>query len=457
MSRYFIQYSYIFFLLIMIFGEKVRQALEFKNISQSKLAELLGITRQSVTSLLKQKKPHQKTINSVAQALDLSPNYFSSENESTNIKDEYTIKWGFKYPSSRKGEPVIIPTFDYIVRSELKYKGITVAQLARRLGTTSHKITDLLNQENPSYETIKKVADALDINAEQLMAYATTIEDEFINDFNENGMELIKFDDGSLVAKEKSACDRIISFIEEMGYETDKVFAENIDLYNRILEGKRNGANLSEGDISKITLIFPDLSMNWVKDGAGLMVKKWEKEEVETLRQEGYNFIISGEFQGIGSPITEVIVTPLINRWYMRTYKAQIGEKYFLKEYPRHAIILESDVIESHNYGPYRSFEVIDGEIPNRPNESIPNGSIVTARKIDQFSPNFKVVLRKCDDLVLVTNKGIFINRAVSNSLKESLTLKPTINKDGSEQYGQFNMKHILEVWHVIAITQYPK
>ena len=54
-----------------MFGENVKKILDLKGISQSQLAEILGVTRQSVSIALKQEKPHQKTVENFAAALDV--------------------------------------------------------------------------------------------------------------------------------------------------------------------------------------------------------------------------------------------------------------------------------------------------------------------------------------------------------------------------------------------------
>lgn len=55
----------------MMFGANVKRLLQEKNISQSALAELMGVTRQNITAILKQNNPHQKTVNNVAKALNI--------------------------------------------------------------------------------------------------------------------------------------------------------------------------------------------------------------------------------------------------------------------------------------------------------------------------------------------------------------------------------------------------
>ncbi len=58
------------------FGKIVNNILKKRGISQSELASLMGVTRQNVSAMLRQEKPHQRTLERFAEAMGLDPEKF---------------------------------------------------------------------------------------------------------------------------------------------------------------------------------------------------------------------------------------------------------------------------------------------------------------------------------------------------------------------------------------------
>ena len=68
-------------------GEKVRELLAKKNITQAHLAEVLGTTKQHITKLLDHPDWKASKIQAVIDALGVSPSYFFPSSQEDETKE----------------------------------------------------------------------------------------------------------------------------------------------------------------------------------------------------------------------------------------------------------------------------------------------------------------------------------------------------------------------------------
>ncbi|MCF2443629.1 helix-turn-helix domain-containing protein [Dyadobacter sp. CY345] len=349
-------------------------------------------------------------------------------------------------------------TFGQNVRKTLKSKGITQAQLARLLNTSPQNITATLNQENPSFQKIKKVADVLGVKAEDLISN----EFAFRKNEKENKSDTIKVhadeqsisNDGGIVKRIKQYIDyegiRISAFEKEVGF-SNGAFASQV----------RNNKTIGSDKLENILKRYPRISSEWLLTGEGDMLKGFEDgPKIEILKSDPSTSIVElGEVIGLQSNFY-VVVSPLLEKKYFKKYIQNYNDNKFLTNLPRHAVSIEIEDVESDNFGPYRSFEVTDGEITGNVTDSISNGSIVTAVKIENNIVEFNLASLTYKHLVLVMKSGIFINANITAAFKESLTLVPPMTYSEFEQYGllkqygQFNMGDLIELYAVVAISK---
>lgn len=160
--------------------------------------------------------------------------------------------------------------------------------------------------------------------------------------------------------------------------------------------------------------IWPDSLM--VADTRGVYHKKGVNDFVE-LR--------NGEI---------VMITPLVEEYAQAGFLSGFADQHFLEDLPNHTII-----VDRFHKGKYFSFRVSGDSMNDGTLDSIPHGSIVTAREIKKELWNSRFHIHRFQDYVIVHKEGILVKRIVDHEVETGKITCRSINPD-KDMYPDFTV-----------------
>ena len=133
------------------FPKRLKELLDERRMSYSKLSQELGINKSTI-SMWKTGKitPKTETVIKIADYFNVTPAYLMGQEERIKLNDVFSV--GDK------------------IREIRLSKGITQKQLSERLNTSQQNLAQYENgKRNPKIATLKKIADALNVELDELM------------------------------------------------------------------------------------------------------------------------------------------------------------------------------------------------------------------------------------------------------------------------------------------------
>lgn len=190
--------------------------------------------------------------------------------------------------------------------------------------------------------------------------------------------------------------------------------AEKLDVSRQQLYVYFNSADLSSKLVNKITSklgvaekeIWPDV------------IAIWGNSETSSTKK-GVN-----DFVELRNGMI-VMITPLVEEYAMAGFLSGYNDQHFLEELPNHSII-----VERFHKGKYYSFRVSGESMNDGSLDSIPSGSIVTAREVKKELWNSRFHIHRFKDYVIVHKEGVLVKRIVDHEVETGKITCRSLNAD---------------------------
>jgi hypothetical protein len=145
-----------------------------------------------------------------------------------------------------------------------------------------------------------------------------------------------------------------------------------------------------------------------------------------------------------------IMIVPLVTEYAYAGYLSGFRDPEYLEELPKHTII-----VDKHHKGNYRAFEGVGDSMDDGTKESIPDGSIVTAREINQDYWKSRFHTHRYKDYVIVTNdEGIIIKRIINHDVENGIITCHSLNPDKS-YYPDFNinLRDVKQIFNIVNVS----
>ncbi len=387
------------------FGEMLDRMMKKRGWTQSQLAEIMGVTRQNVSALMRQEKPHQKSMERVARAFNIDPakfvanvKFYQSQGEMMDFINSgggmYTARTQDQVPGSQ-----VTPNMDSPFE--------TLNQLIEKKSSGSRSSNELKKASHLRYET----------------------ETDY-----------------------KEFYDRLYHFMIERNI-SDKDMAWKLQIDTETLRERFRG-DYSEDDLlpEKIAEFIPEINSEWLLTGRGEMIRAEHKDwgDFHVIR-EGFRLMTheNGNEIILLRDYKFLITCPLIKSESQLHYIENLDNPSIIEKMERYAIVMDYARV-----GAYRSFEVTDDHMEGDTygDQIIYQGSIATGRRVERKYGRYDIRAIEAPVVVIVTSKQIIISRLVDYEWQNETLSYHGLNLEQSET--TILIRDIVELYIVEVVTR---
>lgn len=129
-----------------------------------------------------------------------------------------------------------------------------------------------------------------------------------------------------------------------------------------------------------------------------------------------------------------VMITPLVEEYAQAGFLSGFADQHFLEDLPNHSLI-----VERFHQGKYFSFRVSGDSMNDGSLDSIPSGSIVTAREVKKELWNSRFHIHRFKDYVIVHKEGVLVKRITEHEVDTGVIKCTSINPD-KDMYPDFSV-----------------
>ncbi|MCW3465027.1 XRE family transcriptional regulator [Chitinophaga nivalis] len=205
------------------------------------------------------------------------------------------------------------------------------------------------------------------------------------------------------------------------------------------------------GDIKNALIKEFSLNITWLESGKGSMFLPPAGGNTRDIGHLAYPlesaetpFIELGEGQYL-------MLIPLIHEAAYAGYPGGYADAEYIGELPRHSII-----VNKYHKGQYRAFEIVGDSMDDNTKQSIPDGSIVTGREIQQSYWTSKFHTHRFKDYIIVhKTDGITTKRITHHDVEKGIITCHSLNPD-KNMYPDFeiHLKDVQQLFNIVNVSQ---
>lgn len=240
----------------------------------------------------------------------------------------------------------------------------------------------------------------------------------------------------------------------EMGL-TNRDFAKVIGIaetaYTKLKKGTLSVGSRTE---HKIRNAFPELNINWLLYGEG---DRKNKQATRIITRGQNNASVIGalpEEEDGNTKFVEIspgryrMSVPLVPEFAKAGYLSGFADQVYMEELPRHEV-----TVDVYHKGIYIAFEVDGDSMDDGSINSLPSGSIVTARKIKKDLWTSKFHTHRFPYYVIVHNtEGVIVKEISNHDVQGGILTLKSLNPD-KDIYPNFEV-HLDDVQQILNVVK---
>ncbi|MDR6805542.1 transcriptional regulator with XRE-family HTH domain [Dyadobacter sp. BE34] len=397
MSTYF-HYLFLHVIFFIVgFSEKVKEIIEKQGLTQSELANKMGVSRQSISSALKQAKPHAKTIEAFAKVLGVAASELVENDEENNINIQFAQR----------------------LKKMMEHYGVSGTDLAERTGIAQPVLNGiLLGKLSPSMIIIASI-----------MKIFPWVSMEWALHGSGSMNEIWKSSEGLNIRKD-------IKSRKETPPENEFIEVPQLGNDQRVELTRREHSKIDKDAVDDL----------------------FAGSQAKGSVQEIYEFATIGTtevYKFIHGYSRYVISMPLIyhakEQGYAYYSKFWNDEDYLISV-GRHVI-----AVDSLKFSTYRSFVVGNDPASLENGLDFNEGDIITGGRVEQKTWKDIASLSTLHDVIVNCEAGIFFRRIKAVHPNGRITLEAT-NPD-KDKYPDFelDLDNTFEIYEIEVVTRYKK